>query len=178
MARAQFQEGLINGTNEYFFENGNIKKQFNLNKNGYHGVVKEYVENGRLISNENYVDGKRVYQSRNNSVNCQSISDNPNKYIGKTVTMRLGYASSLNDSRSLQSGEYRSQEMAFSSYLGIYDGDERYYTRVGDCSGGPNYYLRIPFSIGRQVPNMRSGYINVSGVLKNRKTIIVKSISR
>lgn len=111
------------------------------------------------------------------SISCIALSDNPYKYIGQTITVSLGYLSTLNESYGLRSQSI-SDERALAIYLGVYDDNDKYYTRIADCNQGSNFYLRIPFSLGNSVPNISSGYMKVTGILKSSQTIIVSSITR
>jgi len=118
-------------------------------------------------------------QTKTVRCDCLNLSDNPDKFIGKRVIVNLGYLSSLNGLiglRKLSDDNY--ERLLSTETFDIFDEDDIYNTRVADCSGGDNFYLRIPKNIHGNLPNLTSGYITVVGVLKNRNTIIVESIRR
>lgn len=112
--------------------------------------------------------------------NCLDLSDNPSSYIGKTITVNFGYLKSYNSNVSLRMRDYKSNEQANTVVnLGLNDVDtDKYFVRVVDCNSGRNFFLLIPFSINENIPNLSTGYMVVTGVFKDRNTIIVSSINR
>ena len=134
-------------------------------------------EEGRSNSNQSN-DYENTTSVRN--VSCTELSDNPEKYIGKSIHVSLGYMSSLNDLRTLRSGEWRDEEKLLSIKFGYANSseNEKFNTRQMDCSSGHNIFIRIPINIHHNLPNMTNGYVSITGTLIDENTILVSSVSR
>ena len=107
-------------------------------------------------------------------INCANFIDNPEKYIGRTIMMEVGYASGNNGLNGLRKMQYDDYEKLFSLNLGFTEENETYNTRVVDCGGGSTFYIRIPKSVHSKLPNIASsGYFKIGGVVKDSNTIII-----
>jgi hypothetical protein len=107
-------------------------------------------------------------------ISCSNFIDNPEKYIGRSIIMEVGYASGNNGLNSLRKMQYDDYEKLFSLNLGFTEENEIYNTRVVDCGGGSTFNIRILKSEHSKLPNIASsGYFIIGGFVKDSNTIIV-----
>lgn len=111
-------------------------------------------------------------------VNCFDLVDNPEKYIGKTIIVSLGYLSTPNGGMGLRKSENNNYEVGLSLNLEFYNENDKYNTRVVDCNGSSNLFIRIPKDEHSTFPNSQSGYFYFLGVMKDRKTFIAYGARR
>lgn len=120
-------------------------------------------------------------QSQENSlpiVNCYDLVDNPEKYIGKTFIVSLGYLSTSNRGMGLRKYDNDSYERALSIENGFYSENDLYNTRIVDCNGSSNIYMRIPKNSHSTFPNSQSGYFYFGGTMKDKNTFIAVAAER
>ncbi len=107
-------------------------------------------------------------------ISCINFIDNPEKYIGKSIIMEVGYASGNNGLIGLRKIQNDDYEKLFSMDRGYNEENETYNTRVVDCGGGSTFNIRILKSIHSKLPNIASsGYFTIGGFVKDSNTIIV-----
>jgi hypothetical protein len=120
-------------------------------------------------------------------VDESEFSDNASSYVGKTITLvRVFYTESFQAGAWADKSDMtlRSKGDTFEdlySMMNFYfkksDGDDKYYWRQVRVDGNP-VRLRIPKIISTKMPNTKTSFVNVTGVVKNDNTLIVKSITR
>lgn len=157
-----FKNNLMDGNGKFITKDGETTE----------GVFKE----GKAVTS---IQSNSPTSGRGTVIRSEELSDNPEKYIGKTITVDLVYTDVLNENYSLRCVNSVEQEKMWSmTGLGIFEDNDKYYSRISDSLSGTKFILRIPYSIRPSVPNTQNSFILVTGVVLNSNTIIVSSIQR
>ena len=91
-------------------------------------------------------------------LHCYTFSDNFEKYVGKTVSVTFQY-SNLTSLRVFDSeSEGKSETDTYWRYV-FCSGEETKFT------------LNIPYRISKNIPNITSGFIKVTGIVMDPKKI-------
>jgi len=92
------KSGKSNGFYQEYYENGNLKKEYNIFDDEINGLYQEYYKSGKLKIKSNYIDGKKnglhqqYYESGQLEIECNYINNTLNGlYQGYYESGKLKY---------------------------------------------------------------------------------------